>query len=211
MSASGGCRAGREFIIWTLNATSNVLEFGFRELGAARRAAAVFFTRPCSRSATPHRRQFFRMCKPESWKVAQPDFPAVRLCCLCGLFQQRLCLRLQFKPRVLMHLSAGMSIIPCAKSKMLSGGRPSSCKTVSMILPVWALLESRLRRKVSRPSWVRATMRSRAALIPTTNGAREEWRSSSMRARHRGRNAVGRTPLQTLSRSSSSQAFLMRS
>ena len=60
-------------------------------------------------------------------------------------------------------------------SKMLSGGRPSSESTVSMILPVSALLNPRLRRKVSRSSSVRATMRSRAALTPAMNGAGEEW------------------------------------
>lgn len=35
----------------------------FREPGAARRAAAVFCARPRRRSATPDRREFFRMCE----------------------------------------------------------------------------------------------------------------------------------------------------
>jgi hypothetical protein len=52
--------------------------------------------------------------------------------------------------------------------------RPSSASTVSMILPVSALPNPRLRRKVSRSSSVRATTFSRAALMPATNGAGEE-------------------------------------
>jgi len=44
-----------------------------------------------------------------------------------------------------------------------------------MILPVSALLKPRLRRKLSRSSSVRATIRSRAARMPATKGAGEEW------------------------------------
>ena len=57
---------------------------------------------------------------------------------------------------------------------MLSGLRFSSPKTVSMIFAVSDLENPRLRRKLSRSSSVRATIRSRAALMPATNGAGEE-------------------------------------
>src|SRR5450631_4065823 len=64
--------------------------------------------------------------------------------------------------------------MPCTKSNRLSGGRPSSCNTVSMIFAVSDLENPRLRKNPSRSSSVRATIRSRAALIPAMNGAGEE-------------------------------------
>ena len=57
---------------------------------------------------------------------------------------------------------------------MLSGLRCSSLNTVSMIFAVSDLEKPRLRRKLSRSSSLRATIRSRAALIPAMNGAGEE-------------------------------------
>lgn len=39
------------------------------------------------------------------------------------------------------------AVIPCTKSKTLSGGRPSSASTVSTIRPVSAFENPRLRRK----------------------------------------------------------------
>jgi hypothetical protein len=57
---------------------------------------------------------------------------------------------------------------------MLSGLRFSSPRTVSMIFVVSDLENPLLRRNDSRSSSVRATIRSRAALIPATTGAGEE-------------------------------------
>ena len=57
---------------------------------------------------------------------------------------------------------------------MDSGGRLSSASTVSMILPVSAFEKPRLRRKSLRSSSVRATIRSRAALMPLMKGCGEE-------------------------------------
>jgi hypothetical protein len=76
-------------------------------------------------------------------------------------------------PGVLVGLVAG----DCrngTKSKMLSGLRPSSAITVSITLAVSDLLNPRLRRKSVRSSSVRATMRSRADLMPLMNGMGEE-------------------------------------
>lgn len=51
------------------------------------------------------------------------------------------------------------AVIPWTKSKMDSGGRPSSSSTVEMILPASAFEKPRLRRKSCRSSSLRATMR----------------------------------------------------
>ena len=50
----------------------------------------------------------------------------------------------------------------------------SSPNTVSMIFAVSDLEKPRLHRKLSRSSSLRATIRSRAALIPAMNGTGEE-------------------------------------
>jgi hypothetical protein len=74
-----------------------------------------------------------------------------------------------------MRLAAGKRLIPCTKSNTLSGGRPSSCNTVSMIFTVPALENPRSRGKPSRSSSLQAlTICSRAALIPAMNGAGDE-------------------------------------
>ena len=64
--------------------------------------------------------------------------------------------------------------MPCTKSKTLSGLRPSSASTVSMIFAVSAFEKPRLRRNSLRSSSVRATIFSRAALMPLTKGIGEE-------------------------------------
>src|SRR5579871_6790967 len=70
--------------------------------------------------------------------------------------------------------SRATAVMPCTKSKMLSGGRPSSVSTASMILPVSALENPRRRRNSVRSSSLCATIRSRAALMPLTKGMGEE-------------------------------------
>gem|GEM_PF-4816952 len=64
--------------------------------------------------------------------------------------------------------------MPCTKSKMLSGRRPSSISTFSMILPDSAFEKPRLRRKSARSSSLRATICCRAALMPFTKPCGEE-------------------------------------
>ena len=64
--------------------------------------------------------------------------------------------------------------MPRTKSKMPCGFVSSSLNTVSMIFAVSDLEKPRLRRKLSRSSSLRATIRSHAALIPAMNGAGEE-------------------------------------
>lgn len=88
--------------------------------------------------------------------------------------QSALCFSFQFKTRILVSLPRANAVMPCTKSKMLSGLRFSSPRTVSMILDASDLENPPLRRKVSRSSSVRATIRCRAALTPATNSAGEE-------------------------------------
>ena len=74
-------------------------------------------------------------------------------------------------PKVMLIATA---VMPCTKSKMLSGGRPSSTSTASMILAVSPFEKPRRRRKSLRSSSVRATMRSRATLMPLMKGMGDE-------------------------------------
>ena len=71
------------------------------------------------------------------------------------------------------------AVMPCTKSYRLSGGCPSSAITVWMIFVVSAFEKPRRRRKVSRSSSLRATMRSRAALIPVMKCCGEEFAKCS--------------------------------
>lgn len=63
------------------------------------------------------------------------------------------------------------ALIPCTKSNTLSGGRPSSARTVATIRPVSAFENPRLRRKSCLSSSDRATIFSRAAQMPSMKGA----------------------------------------
>ena len=65
--------------------------------------------------------------------------------------------------------------MPCAKSKIDSGGRPSSARTVSMILPASASENPCRRRKSVRSSSVLATIRPRAASMPLTKILGEDF------------------------------------
>ena len=66
------------------------------------------------------------------------------------------------------------AVMPCTKSKTLSGGRPSSARTVSTIRPVSAFENPRFLRKSCRSSSDRATIFSRAARMPSMKGAGED-------------------------------------
>src|SRR6267142_133413 len=79
--------------------------------------------------------------------------------------------------------------MPCTKSKMLSGGRPSSASTASITLPVSVLEKPRRRKNSVRSSSLRATIRSRAALMPLTKGMGEELAKYQQRRRRLVRKA----------------------
>lgn len=68
-------------------------------------------------------------------------------------------------------LPRAIAVMPCTKSKTLSGFRLSSASTVSMILAVSAFENPRLRKNSARSSSARATICARAALMLLTNGA----------------------------------------
>jgi hypothetical protein len=87
-----------------------------------------------------------------------------------GALHQAFGFAFQFKPRVLMSLAAGNRGDALHEIKMLSELRFSSPKTDSMIFDGSDLEKSFLRRKLSRSSSLRATIRCRAALMPATNG-----------------------------------------
>ena len=91
-----------------------------------------------------------------------------------GVVEELLGLRLQFEPSVLV-LPRAIAVMPCTKSKTLSGFRLSSASTVSMILAVSAFENPRLRKNSVRSSSVRATICARAALMLFTNGAGLEF------------------------------------
>ncbi|MCP2218419.1 hypothetical protein AB7M56_002373 [Bradyrhizobium elkanii] len=121
---------------------------------------------------------------PDRWRrtkasteAAQP-FPVARLTVSDCTLHQTFGYALEFKASVLMSLAASKCGDALHESKMLSGLRFSSPRTTSMIFVVSDLENPPLRRKVSRSSSVRATIRSRAALIPATN-----WQSTPMLAR----------------------------
>ncbi len=71
-------------------------------------------------------------------------------------------------------LDRATAVMPCTKSNTLSGGRPSSARTVSTIFAVSAFEKPRFFRKLARSSSLRATIFSRAARMPSMNGAGEE-------------------------------------
>ena len=67
-----------------------------------------------------------------------------------------------------------MAVMPCTKSNTDSGGRPSSSKTVSMILAVSGFEKPRRRRNSERSSSERATILRRAAWMPATKAEADE-------------------------------------
>lgn len=94
--------------------------------------------------------------------------------CSVGALYHAPGLAFELNPCVLMRLTPSKAVMPCTKSKMLSGLRFTSPRTASMTFDVSALERPLLRRKFSRSSSVRATIRCRAAAMPATNGTGEE-------------------------------------
>ena len=84
-------------------------------------------------------------------------------------------------------------LIPCTKSKMLSGLRFSSLKTVSMTFAVSDFEKPHLCKKLSRSSSLRATIRSRAAGSGSPDAV-EQFDREAPRSDERG---VGASPTQS--------------
>ena len=89
---------------------------------------------------------------------------------LRGALQKRLRAGFHGEGASFCGLDRATAVMPWMKSKTLSGGRPSSARTVSTILAVSAFEKPRLRTKSVRSSSVHATMRSRAVRVPWTKG-----------------------------------------
>lgn len=91
-----------------------------------------------------------------------------------GALQQLLRFAFEFEARVLVGFRARQRGDALHEIEDRFRRPPSSDRTISMTLTVSPFERPRRRRKVSRSSSLRATIRSRAALMPAMNGAGEE-------------------------------------